>query len=279
MIFFRDYYYYNSNINWPDSSVYFWGPYDAQVQAIGVAAQNNVQHELPIAVTVVGVEIRNSVSGTLASSETSQFDLYINSGASVQSLGTLDMTATYNSYSDHALGISLGLGDTFSIRCTNPAWATNPTNMFGMTVRLYFDTGADDNLYLKVFRSGAAFAPGNRVTYYFNGSGHTSYQTTEQFYWQSPYNGLIKHASLCCRGSGTSPETVAVSISINGSSTQIDNSLRYSTGSNRVMVNDIDLAFSAGDTITVAHTTDVWTGTAPTQNCVVNDLLIEKTSN
>lgn len=280
MIFFRDYYYYNSNINWPDSSVYFWGPYDAQVQAIGVAAENNVQHELPIGVTVIGAEVRNSVSGVLATAEESNFELYIDSGSSVELLAQMDMTAIYNDASNHALSIDLPEGTTFSIRATNPAWATNPTNMFGMTVRLYFDTGNDDNYYLKVFRTGAALTPPSRAEYYFNGSGHTTYQTTEKFYWQSPYNGTIQHAALCIRGAGTSTELITTAVMINGVRNDIDASLRARSGSNRVMVKNIGLDFVAGDTITVAQfMPSSWSGTPPSQICIVNDLIIQKTSN
>ena len=280
MIFFRDYYYYNANINWPDSSVYFWGPYDAQIQGIGVAAENNTQHQLPIATTLVGVEIRCQVNGTLATTETSTLDLYINSGATIETLGTIQMNAEYNSFSDHTLAVSLAKTDTWSIRCTNPAWATNPTNMLGMTVRLYFDTEADDNLYLKVFRTGAAFSPPSRSSYYFNGSGHTTYQTTEQFFWESPYNGIIRHASLCCRGAGASADPMTTQIYINGGGTTIDNTHRASAGSNRVMVNDIDLSFNAGDTITVAKLMpNSWSSGTPSNIIMVHDLIIEKTSN
>lgn len=84
---------------------------------------------IPKAGTIKAVYIYVTVSGTLASSETSTISLRLNNTTDTSISDTVAPTASAQVYSNTALSIAVVQGDYFEIKWVTPNWVTNPVNV------------------------------------------------------------------------------------------------------------------------------------------------------
>lgn len=278
----QDYFFYFTTINFPDSSVYFFGGYGGGSGVIGIAAENNVMCQLPIDVELVQCEARMAVNGTLGTTENMTIQLYVNSGAGGGPMITdLKLSQQINYAQNRALSYPILSTDYFDFLITAPAWVTNPTNASGLILTCYFETGLDRSLvyqrwYGHVGTTGT-WNPAIR-TEYFLGMGTDIVSTTNDMPLTLPYDGTIVGADLNCKNNGTgSADAVITEIDVNGSVTTIDNTWAWNNGTDRVVValDSIAIPFTSGQQIAPKLGTPNW-ATPPTNTSQSIGLLIER---
>lgn len=84
---------------------------------------------VPKAGTIKAVYLYITVSGALATSETSTISLRLNNTTDTVISAAIAPTATSQVYSNTALSIAVVQGDYFEYKWVTPNWATNPVNV------------------------------------------------------------------------------------------------------------------------------------------------------
>jgi len=112
-----------------DSTTYYFG--------LGAAGTpSTTANTYPITIRRAGeiyaIDLYFVVDGTLASAETFTAYFRLNNTTDTTISSSCRMNAAVNTISNAALSIAIASGDTFEIKFTTPAWATNPTNVRGM---------------------------------------------------------------------------------------------------------------------------------------------------
>lgn len=115
------------NLNPADSTTYYYGLIES-----GVSTTAN---QVPVTIrrdgTIFAIDLLFNVNGTLSSAETFTTRFRLNNTTDTTISSSCVMTAVNNVFSNTALNISITEGDTFEIKFTTPAWATNPTTVRG----------------------------------------------------------------------------------------------------------------------------------------------------
>lgn len=84
---------------------------------------------IPKAGTIKVASILIRITGTLGTSETVSFDIFLNS-TTATNIGTIAFDATSQRLSNTGLSVAVAQGDILEIRLTAPTWSTNPTTVF-----------------------------------------------------------------------------------------------------------------------------------------------------
>ncbi len=111
-----------------DGSTYFLGMTQA-ITAITASGNASTRFYLPKAGTISACYGTFTVSGTLATTETSTLSLRLNNTTDTTVSSSIVMSTADNTFNNSALSISVVAGDYIEFKLVNPSWGTNPTTV------------------------------------------------------------------------------------------------------------------------------------------------------
>jgi len=221
----------------------------------------------PVDCTLVRIEARIQVNGTLSSSEDLNINFVKNGSASL--LTTINTDAVKN-FAAADVSIAMLSTDTYSLELETPNYVTNPTTCRAVfTLVFEFSLDGYRHLYDRFSPTIGTWNPAELTTYYFGANcGATADLTPAELHRCSvPRDIKIIGASLYCQypGAGPPPESVILQILVDGATTHdiVTDWTWENSGNNRVITGlDIDIATT--NHFSFILTTPDWAGSAPT---------------
>jgi len=115
-------------LNPADSTTYYFGSAYSQTPATSAATR---RIWMPRAGTVRAVYGHFAVGGTLGTTENISIYIRVNNTTDATITTTAHMSAATNTWSNNAMTQAIAQGDYIEVKMTMPAFATNPTTVFG----------------------------------------------------------------------------------------------------------------------------------------------------